>query len=182
MSLENEMQLIDYSEKACAVFGNTRDYREALKAMGGKFNMNLVRRKPVVSDNGRANIGDSETTEAGWVFPKTSKPAVLEYLKSGNINEKYSTASSLKPYSPGSKKPSAGGDDGITISRKAFDSMIDRITSLEKQVASMCPGGLCPGTPENATTHMTAVDSSLLHTRASVDADEAPRGRLLRRK
>jgi len=172
MSLENEMQLIDYSEKACAVFGNTRDYREALKAMGGKFYMNLVRRKPVVSDNGRVNIGDCEMTE----------PAVLEYLKSGNINEKYSPASSLKPYSPGSKKPSAGGDDGITISRKAFDSMIDRITSLEKQVASMCPGGLCPGIPENATTHMTEVDSSLLRTRASGDADEAPRGRLLRRK
>ena len=46
------IELIDYSEKAVAVIGETKKYKDTLKAMGGRFNFNL-------------NCG------AGWIFPKT---------------------------------------------------------------------------------------------------------------
>lgn len=45
------IQLIDYSEKAVAVIGETRDYAEKLKALGGRF-------------NGKLKCG------AGWIFSK----------------------------------------------------------------------------------------------------------------
>lgn len=49
------LQLIDYSEKAVVVTGNTRDYAEELKALGGRF-------------NGKLKCG------AGWVFSKKREP------------------------------------------------------------------------------------------------------------
>lgn len=48
---ESELQLIEYSEKAVAIIGNTRDYVSKLKELGGRF-------------NGKLKCG------AGWVFSK----------------------------------------------------------------------------------------------------------------
>ena len=48
---ENELQLIDYSDKAVAIIGNTRDYVAKLKELGGRF-------------NGKLKCG------AGWIFSK----------------------------------------------------------------------------------------------------------------
>jgi hypothetical protein len=45
------MQLIDYSEKALAVIGDTKAVKDALKALGGKFNPRL-------------------SCGAGWIFSK----------------------------------------------------------------------------------------------------------------
>ena len=44
--------IADYSEKAFAIIGNTKEIKETLKALGGRFNPRL-------------------TCGAGWVFPKT---------------------------------------------------------------------------------------------------------------
>ncbi|WP_443683662.1 LPD29 domain-containing protein [Phocaeicola plebeius] len=52
---ENELHLIDYSEKAVAIIGNTRDYVAELKELGGRF-------------NGKLKCG------AGWVFSKKREP------------------------------------------------------------------------------------------------------------
>lgn len=52
---EGGLQLIDYSEKALAIIGNTRDYAEKLKELGGRF-------------NGKLKCG------AGWVFSKKREP------------------------------------------------------------------------------------------------------------
>lgn len=47
-----EIQIIDYSEKAIAVIGDTKSIKDKLKALGGKFNFRL-------------SVGP------GWIFPKT---------------------------------------------------------------------------------------------------------------
>ncbi len=46
-------EIVDYSEKAIALFGDTREIKELLKAMGGKFN-------PRLTYNGGK--------KAGWIF------------------------------------------------------------------------------------------------------------------
>lgn len=46
------VQIIDYSEKAIAVIGDTKPIKDKLKALGGSFNFRL-------------------TCGAGWIFPKT---------------------------------------------------------------------------------------------------------------
>ena len=43
MSIADHLELAEYSEKACAVFGNTREFKDDLKRMGGKFNMKLLK-------------------------------------------------------------------------------------------------------------------------------------------
>lgn len=56
-------EIIDYSEKAIAVVGDTREVKDALKRLGGRFNPRL-------------------SCGAGWIFPK-SKRAQVEALQRG---------------------------------------------------------------------------------------------------
>jgi hypothetical protein len=54
---KNTLQIIDYSDKAFAVIGETKPIKETLKALGGRFNMFLK-------------------CGAGWIFPKTKLQTV----------------------------------------------------------------------------------------------------------
>ena len=57
--------LVEYSEKAVAVFGETRASKEELKAMGGRFNSRLTH-------NGKKS--------AGWIFPKSQEERLAHYF------------------------------------------------------------------------------------------------------
>ena len=58
-------KLVEYSEKALAVFGDTKPIKEELKAMGGKFNSRLT-------FNGNRL--------AGWVFSKSQEKQLAYYF------------------------------------------------------------------------------------------------------
>ena len=58
---DGKIQIIDYSEKAFAVIGETKPIKDELKNLGGSFNPRL-------------NCG------AGWIFSKTKLEAVKSYL------------------------------------------------------------------------------------------------------
>lgn len=58
-------KLVEYSEKALAVFGDTKPIKEELKAMGGKFNSRLTL-------NGNRL--------AGWVFSKSQEKILAYYF------------------------------------------------------------------------------------------------------
>jgi len=65
MQTENlQFEIVDYSEKAIALFGDTKEIKESLKGLGGRFN-------PRLSHNG--------DKRAGWIFSKT-KQEELETL------------------------------------------------------------------------------------------------------
>ena len=55
------LQIIDYSEKAIAVIGDTRAIKETLKTLGGRFNAHL-------------------TCGAGWIFSKAKEATIREAL------------------------------------------------------------------------------------------------------
>lgn len=55
------LELVGYSEKAVAVIGDTKDYREQLKAMGGRFNARL-------------------TCGPGWVFTRRKEAELREFI------------------------------------------------------------------------------------------------------
>ena len=57
--------LVEYSEKAVAVFGDTKPIKDDLKAMGGRFNSRLTL-------NGQKL--------AGWIFPKTKEERLASYF------------------------------------------------------------------------------------------------------
>ena len=55
------LEIVDYSEKAIALFGDTRPIKDALAALGGRFNSRLT------------HEGEKR---AGWIFPKTRSEQV----------------------------------------------------------------------------------------------------------
>lgn len=55
------LQIIDYSEKAIAIIGETKAIKETLKTLGGRFNAHL-------------------TCGAGWIFSKAKETAIREAL------------------------------------------------------------------------------------------------------
>jgi len=59
--LSNDIEIIDYSEKAIAVIGNTKPIKDILKSQGGRFNFRLK-------------------CGAGWIFPKTKKETIQQLL------------------------------------------------------------------------------------------------------
>jgi hypothetical protein len=57
--------IVDYSEKALAVFGDTRPVKDQLKALGGRFNPKLTH---------------NEKKQAGWIFSKVKEQEVRNLL------------------------------------------------------------------------------------------------------
>lgn len=63
----SDLELVEYSEKAIAIFGNTRPHKDELKNLGGRFN-------PRLKHNGEK--------EMGWIFPKSKLQQIENYLNS----------------------------------------------------------------------------------------------------
>jgi hypothetical protein len=71
VKINGSFVVVDYSEKAVAVFGDTKAVKEELKTLGGRFN-------PFLTREGQK--------QAGWIFPKTKKTEV-ESLLNNSIPE-----------------------------------------------------------------------------------------------
>ena len=72
MQIESDnlsFEIVDYSEKAIALFGDTRAIKDLLKAMGGKFNPRLTHK---------------DEKQAGWIFAPSQR-AELEIVL--NLNK-----------------------------------------------------------------------------------------------
>ncbi len=64
-----QFEIVDYSEKAIALFGDTKPIKDLLSAMGGKFN-------PRLTHNGEK--------QAGWIFSKTKREELEQVLNLNN--------------------------------------------------------------------------------------------------
>ncbi len=60
------LHITDYSEKSFAVTGDTKECKDALKAMGGSYNPRL-------------------TCGKGWIFSNKQRAAVEEYIRTGKV-------------------------------------------------------------------------------------------------
>ena len=60
-----EFIIVDYSEKAVAVFGNTKSVKDKLKVLGGRFNPNLTHQ---------------DEKQAGWIFSKSKEKELRNLL------------------------------------------------------------------------------------------------------
>ncbi|MDR1505299.1 MAG: fusion protein [Prevotella sp.] len=67
-----QFEIVDYSEKAIALFGDTKPIKDLLSAMGGKFNPRLAYK---------------ETKKAGWIFSKTKREELAGVLNLNNNNK-----------------------------------------------------------------------------------------------
>lgn len=63
------LQVKNYSEKSFVVLGETKEHKEKLKELGGRFNKFLKVKGKAVE---------------GWIFGKKRMPQVKEFVKSVN--------------------------------------------------------------------------------------------------
>lgn len=91
------MEIVDYTEKSLVIKGEkTREYKENLKELGGKFNASLK-------------------CGAGWIFPKTKKTE-LEYLVA-KANEGSLSAKPPRVYKD-QREPEKKVDSGYSIKKE----------------------------------------------------------------
>lgn len=69
----NDLIIVDYSEKAIALFGDTRNIKDELNDIGGRFNYSLTYK---------------DQKQAGWIFSKKKAPSVKSLLSKFQTLEK----------------------------------------------------------------------------------------------
>ena len=65
INLNNEMEIVDYSDKSIAVYGETKPWHKNLKSLGGRFNPNLK-------------------DGPGWIFSKKHDDKVSSFVQRAN--------------------------------------------------------------------------------------------------
>jgi hypothetical protein len=65
MVKETDFLIVDYSQKALAIFGDTRPIKDQLKELGGRFNPKLTHEDKKI---------------AGWIFSKSKRAEVEKLL------------------------------------------------------------------------------------------------------
>lgn len=112
------LYIVDYSEKAIALFGETTDYKLHISNAGGKYNPSL-----------RYN----DQRQAGWIFPKTKKAEVeklVNQIKSGSIEEikQQTTAPVQREY-----KKKTETNEGEWVSKQDFMNLVSKVERLEQE-------------------------------------------------
>ena len=108
------ISIVNYSEKAIAVFGNTKDIKDHLAALGGKFNPSLKQ---------------NDERVAGWVFPNSKKEEVRKIITS------FSQGTLGEPPKKVEKVSSVSSPvESFTISKEMFLALVSRIETLEAEL------------------------------------------------
>ena len=116
---QESIYISDYTEKAIAVFGDSKPIKDHLSALGGKFNPSLR--------------GDGDEKKAGWIFPKTKRSDVQALLDKAKKGELSSIEEKQSPIERISRKKIDSND--FTISKEMYLSLITRIEKLETELA-----------------------------------------------
>lgn len=77
--VNEQFTIVDYSEKAFAVIGDTKSIKDKLKSFGGRFNAKL-------------------SCGPGWIFSKTKLEEVKAFIGGGEIKKEEKESSSFKNY------------------------------------------------------------------------------------
>lgn len=90
--LENKLEVVEYSGRSIAVFGNSIAFKDVFKNMGGRFNNKLRRRTDGVANDD----DDDEQTVVGWLFPLEKKNYIEKFIKEVNADTGFISAYEVK--------------------------------------------------------------------------------------
>lgn len=119
----------NYTERAIAVFGETKHYAKKLGEMGGKFNMGLTYRL----DKSLIKMTRADGKEPGWVFPKTKLSVVEAFVKNPPKVTEEKTEYTQETKTKESKVTE--DNDKIMLSREQFMNLVSTVNRLEQEVA-----------------------------------------------
>jgi hypothetical protein len=112
------MEVINYTDRSVAVFGNTKPYSDQLKQAGGRFNPSL-------------KYGDDEETRRpGWIFPKTKENDIRKLVD--NLNSQPQPTENTSTSSSSSKPTYQKSVD--TVDKKTFMALLTRVERLEQEL------------------------------------------------
>jgi hypothetical protein len=123
------MQVIDYTEKAIAVIGDTKLFKDTLSSLKGKFNPSL--RDP----------NNKENKIAGWIFPKTKKDEIEKVISDANSG-KIQASSSVSADDDKKKNiiskafsstSTSSNENEFKITKEMYLALITRIEKLESE-------------------------------------------------
>lgn len=133
--------IVDYTEKAIAVFGDSKSYKNKLMEIGGKFNPSL-------------NYENDK--KAGYIFPKSKRSLVEQLIKDvndGKIEKEASlsykgTSKDMIPQTTERKEYSSCSSSGSLslnqikdellthfVPKKDFMNLVSKIERLEQEIA-----------------------------------------------
>ena len=123
---QDSVYIVDYTEKAIAVFGDTKVMKDHLASLGGKFNPSLR--------------GNNDDKKPGWIFPKTKRSEVqslLDKIKSGqiDISEAPPSLETKASQKISASKSTRSVDDNFIFSKEMYLSLVSRIEKLETELA-----------------------------------------------
>ena len=120
IKIMSSIQIQDYTAKSFVVRGDTRDYKEDIKNIGGKWN---------------ARLTDKESGEkfGGWIFPGGKRKEVEKWLCSKSEGHEEQKSDSNSNHEPTTKKPQPSIMQQCTISyldQQEIDNMRNMLIAL----------------------------------------------------
>ncbi len=109
------ISIVNYSEKAIAVFGNTKDIKDHLAALGGKFNPSLKQ---------------NDERVPGWVFPTGKKEEVRKVITAFSQGTLGEPPKKVEKITSSVSSPA----ETFTISKEMFLALVTRIEKLEAEL------------------------------------------------
>jgi len=164
----------DYSEKAIAVFGDTKAYKDLLVSMNGKFNPALK------------GVGD--TKRSGWIFPKSKRAQVEAQMKQGPqsippaSSSTVSSGTPVKPIPATHATPTSSSTTTSSTSSTSSDSaeLLQRLEKVEKIMSNLTSRleavetELAASRKRNVKQMESSIPSSVDRADHTDDEDEAP--------
>jgi hypothetical protein len=123
----SKIEIIDYSERAIALFGDTKNYKDAISSIGGKANPSL-------------QYKDGER-KFGWIFPKSKRDVAQQLvndINNGKINISVTSNKTSGNIEQKSYKTSCvvSSDNKMMdhIDKKTFLALLSRVEKLEQEL------------------------------------------------
>lgn len=138
-----DLQVVDYSEKSIALFGDTRKWAGNLKKMNGRFNAHLKR-----------VIEGKEVRTAGWIFKVDRTDEVVTFVEEANRG--------IIDVIPNEPKPKASPAKGAKGSSPAKNNDIITFTYTVQQPKELAVVLFEDGTQEEFDTSYVLSDKVYL--------------------
>lgn len=158
MSASNIVELVEYSERSVAVFGQTQPYKSHFMDIGGKFN-------PALTKQGQK--------QPGWIFSKKQQAVVADL-----VNKICKGQVSPSPSQLSSSTASSGS--AAYVDRRDFMALLSRVEYLEQSIGLIEKHLL--GTTHSLKTLAEAPPVVIDIEEDEREDDSQPRTRLLKKK
>lgn len=168
-----DISLEEYTDRSVVVRGETRQYKEDLKKLGGKYNSRL-------------------RGEPGWIFPKSKQSDIVKFMKEGKrlVSEEEAHAGEARTLEWESKRnvdkktysSSSSNDNAVLIDM--IKKLTQRVDLMDKKLSILMTANNIKDTVSKQVSHKKVVKKKVEQSSNDDDSSEedepVPRRRLLK--